>query len=72
MRIQTEIRVRRVLTPNQLAKWHELRLQAGDLMRAQDNNARPNRNGDALRPNQRNGIAPLNPRRVLPLRNPRP
>jgi Spy/CpxP family protein refolding chaperone len=72
-RIQTEIRIRRVLTPTQLAKWHELRLQAGDLMRAQGDNARPNRPGpDTLRPNQRNGIAPLNPRRDLPLRNPRP
>ena len=74
MRIQTELRVRRVLTPNQLAKWRDLRLQAGDLMRAGEN-ARPNRQvGDPIRPNQRNGngIAPLNPRRDLPLRNPRP
>jgi Spy/CpxP family protein refolding chaperone len=74
MRIQTELRIRRILSPAQLAKWRDLRLQAGDLMRAQDG-LRPNRNGaDGIRPNQRNGngIAPINPRRNLPLRNPRP
>jgi len=74
MRIQTELRIRRILTAAQLAKWHELRLQAGDLMRAQDG-ARSNRPGDdGVRPNQRNGngMAPLNQRRDLRLRNPRP
>jgi Spy/CpxP family protein refolding chaperone len=72
-RIQTELRIRRILTPGQLAKWRDLRLQAGDLMRARDN-TRPNRsNGEGLRPQRNgNGIAPLNPRRDVPLRNPRP
>ena len=70
-RIQTELRIRRVLSAAQIAKWHELSLQAGEIMR-QNRNAGQQRPGDGgLRPNQRNGIAPLNPRRG-DLRNRRP
>jgi len=71
MRIQTELKIRRLLSPAQLAKWRDLRLQAGDVMRARDNQ-RPNRPGAGLRPGQRNAIAPLEPRRNEPPRNPRP
>ena len=68
MRIQTEVRIRRILTQEQLATLRQLRLQARGLMREQN----PRRPGeDAVRPNQRNGIAPLFPRRNVP-RPPRP
>lgn len=71
MRIQTEVKIRRVLNPEQLAVWHELRLKAADVMRGRQDN-RPLRQGaEELRPNQRNGIAPLD-RRNEPVRNPRP
>jgi Spy/CpxP family protein refolding chaperone len=64
MRIQTEMKIRRVLTPAQLAKWHDLRLRAGDVMRAKQNERQQERRpADRDRPNQRNGVAPLNPRR---------
>lgn len=64
MRIQVEMRIRRELNPEQLATLRRLRLQVRDVMGAQrplDQRANP-----ALRPNQRNGIAPLPPRRNLP------
>jgi len=54
MRIQMELRIRRELTPEQLATLRRLRLQVRDVMNA------------PLRPNQRNGVAPLPPRRNLP------
>jgi len=70
MRIQTEVKIRRVLNPEQLAIWHELRLKAGDILRQRQANPRPLRPGvEGLRPNQRNGIAPL---RNEPVRTPRP
>jgi Spy/CpxP family protein refolding chaperone len=74
MRIQTEVRIRRVLNPEQLAILREIHLKVGDVIRAQQqDNRRPLRPGvDSLRPNQRNGIVPLNPRRNEPIRNPRP
>jgi Spy/CpxP family protein refolding chaperone len=73
MRIQREVRIRRVLNPEQLAIWRDLRLKAGDLIRAQQNERRPLRPGaEGLRPNQRNGIVPFDPRRNAPIRNPRP
>jgi len=73
MRIQTEMRIRRVLNPDQLAVWSDLRLKAGDVIRNRKDNARPIRPGaEGLRPNQRNGIAPLDPRSNVPVRNPRP
>jgi hypothetical protein len=68
-RVRTEMRIRRLLNSAQLARWQELRIQTGDLMRSPDGNPRPNRPvGDALRPN-RNGLAP---RGNQPVRNPRP
>lgn len=69
LRIQTELKIRRLLNPTQLARWRDLRLQAGDVMRAQEG-ARPNRQGrpNDLPPNERNGLAPSN----RPIRNPRP
>ena len=69
LRIQTEIRIRQVLTPEQLATLKEIRLRAGDLIRARQDRPvmRPGTNG--LRP-QRNGMAPL--RRSEPLPPPKP
>ena len=72
MRIQTEVRIRRILNPEQLAVWHELRLKAGDVLRGRQENGRPLRPAaDGLRPNQRNGIAPLDRRNDIN-RPPRP
>jgi len=72
MRIFTEVRIRRVLTQEQLATLRQLRLQARELNREQNQNQRPVRQGNVLRPNQRNGIAPIFPRRDSVQRNPRP
>jgi len=72
MRIQTEVKIRRILTQEQLATLRLLRLQARGLMRDQIQNSRPGRGGNTLRPNQRNGVAPLFPSRNLPPRQPRP
>ena len=68
LRIQTELRIRRILTPEQLAMLKDIRVRAGDLIRAQQDRRalRPEANG--LRPNG-NGTLP---RRNDPLRNPRP
>jgi len=72
LRIQTEVRIRRVLNPEQLAVWRDLRLKAGDVLRGRQDNPRPIRPGiEGLRPNQRNGIAPVD-RQNQPIRNPRP
>jgi Spy/CpxP family protein refolding chaperone len=70
LRIQTEIRIRRVLNPDQLAMLREIRLRAGDLIRAQQERRALRPGADGLRPNERNGILPL--RRNDPTRNPRP
>ena len=69
LRIQTELRILRVLNPEQRAMLKDIRVRAGDLIRAQQDRRalRPEANG--LRPNN-NGILP--PRRNDPLRNPRP
>jgi Spy/CpxP family protein refolding chaperone len=72
IRIFTEVRIRRVLTQEQLATLRTLRLQAQELDRGRIQNQRPGRRGDVLRPNQRNGIAPIFPRRDGTQRNPRP
>ncbi|HSE31279.1 MAG TPA: periplasmic heavy metal sensor [Pyrinomonadaceae bacterium] len=72
MRIQTEVKIRRVLTQEQLATLRMLRLQARELNRDQNQNPRPVRQGNVLRPNQRNGMAPLFPRRDGAQRKPRP
>ena len=68
LRIQTELRIRRILNPEQRAMLKEIRVRAGDLIRAQQDRRalRPEANG--LRPNP-NGVLP---RRNDPLRNPRP
>jgi Spy/CpxP family protein refolding chaperone len=72
LRIQTEVRIKRVLNPEQLAFWRDLRLKAADVLRGRQDNPRPLRPGaNGLRPNQRNGIAPLEPQNQ-PVRNPRP
>lgn len=71
MRILTEVRIRRVLTQEQIATLRTLRLEARGLMRNQNQNQRPLRQGNILRPNQRNGVAPLFPRRSVAPR-PRP
>ena len=66
MRVQTELRIRRELRPEQLATLRRLRLQVRDLMGGQRPlNQRPAPN-QGLRPNQRNGIAPGLPRRNVP------
>jgi periplasmic protein CpxP/Spy len=71
IRIQTEVKIRRVLTQEQLTTLRTLRLQARELRRDQRiRNQGQNRRGNVLRPNDRNGIAPLRRRNALP-RNPR-
>ena len=70
MRIQTELKIRRVLTQEQVATLRDLRLQASRLLRDQQmQNQRQNRR--ALVPPRRDGIAPVLPRRN-PLRRNRP
>ena len=67
LRIQTEIRIRRVLNPDQLATLKEIRLRAGDLIRARQDRPllRPGTNvPNGLRP--RNGMAPLRRSETLP------
>jgi Spy/CpxP family protein refolding chaperone len=63
MRILTEVRIRRVLTQEQIATLRALRQEARGAMRNQ--NQRPLRPGNILRPNQRNGVAPLFQRRNI-------
>jgi len=69
LRIQTELRIRRVLNPEQRAMLRDIRVTAGDLIRAQQQRRalRPNANG--LRPN---ADGELPPRRTDFRRNPRP
>lgn len=69
MRVMTELRIRSVLTPDQLRIWRELRLRQQETRRQQNN---PNTRRDNPRiQNQRNGIAPLFPNQRNP-RRPRP
>jgi Spy/CpxP family protein refolding chaperone len=75
MRVLTEVRIRRVLTPEQQATLRSLRLQAAGARREQRLENRPARQGvDGTRPaaNQRNGLAPLLPRRPNAQPSPRP
>lgn len=74
LRVSTELRIRRVLTPEQLAVLASLRLQLRDFVNgARPNNPGPPRpEGPGMRPNQGNGIAPLGPRRNNPPPNQRP
>jgi Spy/CpxP family protein refolding chaperone len=66
MRIETEIRIRRVLNPEQLAILREIRLRAADLIRAQQDRRQRRPGNDGLQPAQRNGIAPLRRSDALP------
>ena len=68
MRVLTEVKIRRVLTPEQVAILKSLQATAQD---PNQNPRRPVREGNVLRPNQR-GMAPLFPRRDGAQRNPRP
>ena len=72
LRIHNELKIRRVLTREQLATLKSLQVQAQQLNRERNQNQRPVRQGNVLRPNQRNGIAPIFPRRDGVQRNPRP
>jgi Spy/CpxP family protein refolding chaperone len=72
MRILTEVKIRRVLTQEQLSTLRTLRLQARGVMRDQRiQNQRRNRRDNVLGPG-RNGIAPIFRRRNALPRNPRP
>jgi len=65
MRILTEVKIRRVLTLQQLGILRELRQQARDARRnrtLEDSNGQ--RRQESIR-NRRNGVAPLFPRRAL-------
>ena len=70
LRIQTELRIRRVLSPEQRAMLRDIRVRAGDLIRAQQERRGARPAPDSVRPNGNNGMLPL--RRNDPLRNPRP
>jgi Spy/CpxP family protein refolding chaperone len=72
LRVHTEMRIRRLLSPEQLATLHALKLQIKDFMGQRPNNpvVRPGQEG--LRPNNRNGIVPIQPRRGNMRPNPRP
>lgn len=73
MRIQTELRIRRILTLEQLAIWRTLRQQSGRPLRdLRIENQRPNRRSTVLSPDGRNGIAPVLRRRNTLPRNRRP
>ena len=62
MRVLTEVRIRRVLTPEQQTLLRILRQQAR-LERQLENSNRRNRGTNRQFPNQRNGLAPVAPRR---------
>jgi Spy/CpxP family protein refolding chaperone len=70
MRVLQELKIRRVLTPEQIAKWREIRLEAAAQRRREVQERRENGNG--LAPNQKNGLAPMLNRRNQQLRNARP
>ncbi len=76
MRVLTELRIRRVLTPEQVNTWRALLQQAVQARREQRlENQRSNRaeaNKAEPLPSQQNGLAPLLPRRRNAQRNPRP
>ena len=76
MRVLTEVKVRRVLTPEQLGTLRTLRQNARELRRERQEENRDNRRQDGVDrrglPNQRNGIAPLFPARRNALPKTRP
>ena len=67
MRIETELRIRRELRPEQLAVLRQLRLQIRDVMGGQrpPNRLNQRRGREALRPNQRNTARPDFPHRNI-------
>lgn len=68
MRILTEVRIRRVLTLEQLGILRTLRQQARDARRnriLENSNGQGQQDNNGRIQNQRNGIAPLFPRRAL-------
>jgi len=75
MRVLTELRIRRVLTPEQVNTWRSLLQQAVQARRERLENQRSNR-AEADKagplPGQQNGLAPLLQRRRNTQRNPRP
>jgi len=76
MRVLTEVRIRRVLTPEQVNTWRLLRQQAAQTRReqrleSQKSNPPETDKGGQL-PGQQNGLAPLLQRRRNAQRNPRP
>jgi len=76
MRVLTELRIRRVLTPEQVNTWRALLQQAVQARREQrlenqrSNRAEADKAGPL--PGQQNGLAPLLQRRRNAQRNPRP
>lgn len=77
MRVLTEFRIRRVLTPEQLTTLRTLRQNARSARRRPDwNNSGVDGRQGVERPqrprNQRNGLGPFFPRRDNPTTNPRP
>jgi Spy/CpxP family protein refolding chaperone len=75
MRVLTEVRIRRVLTPAQVNTWRGLRQQAIETKREQrlENQGRGRQGPNAgPLPNRRNGLAPFLQRRRNAQRNPRP
>jgi Spy/CpxP family protein refolding chaperone len=70
MRVFTELRIRRVLTRQQIAMWRFIRQEAAGGRRPEGQPRR--RNVDGIRPNQRNGMVPLFPRPNQPPQTPRP
>src|SRR6266404_2205809 len=76
MRVLTEVRIRRVLTPEQVNTWRLLRQQAAQTRREQrlesQKSNRPETDRAGPLPGQQNGLAPLLQRRRNAQRNPRP
>lgn len=71
MRVLTELRIRRVLTPEQTALWRSFRAENVRRRQELQNQRNAEQNGSRARPNQRNGLAPLLDRRTQPTKNPR-
>jgi Spy/CpxP family protein refolding chaperone len=76
MKVLTELRIRRVLTPEQVNTWRLLLQQAAQARREQrlenQRSNRPETNNAGPLPGQQNGLAPLLQRRRNAQRNPRP
>jgi Spy/CpxP family protein refolding chaperone len=76
MKVFTELRIRRVLTPEQVNTWRSLLQQAAQARREQrlenQRSNRPETNNGGTLPSQQNGLAPLLQRRRNAQRNPRP